>query len=147
MPHAPTSPLVAVAWLRSLQDLTAGVATSRPTDATSWASTGFVVVSVVGSAGIRDLSQQRKPIVSVDAWGVSLNSSKPPRNQAASLLEIIRAATEDFQPVTVDAGTGYDQALVTDAWVETPEPREIPDQDSSYAHFTVDLGLAWVRIS
>lgn len=147
MAHAPTSPLVAVEWLRSLADLPAGVATSRPTDAASWASTGFVVVSVVGSAGIRDLSQQRKPIVSVDSWGVSIGSSKPPRNQAAALLEIIRAATEDFQPVTVNVGTSYDQALVTDAWMETPEAREIPDPDSSYAHFSVDLGLSWVRIS
>lgn len=147
MAHAPTSPLVAVAWLRSLVDLPAGVATSRPTDASSWASNGFIVVSIVGSAGIRDLAYQRKPIVSVDAWAVSLNSSKPPRNQAAGLLEIIRASTEDFQPVTVNVGTGYDQALVTDAWVESAEPREIPDPDSSYAHFTMDLGLAWVRIS
>lgn len=146
MPLAPTSPLVAVAWLRSLADLPAGVATTRPTDTSTWSATGFVVVSVVGSGGVRDLSQQRKPILSLDAWGVNPGSSKPPRNQASGLLEIVRAATENFQPVQVSAGTGYDAALVTDAWMEAAEPREIPDPDSSYAHFTVDLGLAWVRL-
>ena len=94
-----------------------------------------------------DLAAQRRPIVSLDAWGVSLNSSKPPRNQTADLLEQVRAATEDFQPVIVTPGPAglYAPALVQDAWLVSSEAREIPDPNASYAHFTIDVGLAWVR--
>lgn len=144
--NLPTSPLVAEAWVKSIPGFPAGVATVRPADAETWSATGFVVVSVVGSAGAVDLAAQRRPIVSMDAWGVSINSSKPPRGQTANLLELIRAATEDFQPVLVTPGpTGvYRPALVQDAWMVTAEPREIPDPNASYAHFTADVGLAWV---
>lgn len=141
--NPPNSVLVAAALLRSY-GLPAG--TARPVDVTTWSSTGFLVVSVVGSAGTRDLSEQRKPIVSVDSWGVSPNSSKPPKNQTAGNLETLRRKLEAFQPVTVNPGTGYALALVTDAWIETQEPREAPDPDASYAHYVQEIGLAWVSL-
>lgn len=143
--NAPTSPLVAVAWL---QRLGLPAATARPADAATWSAAGFVVASVVGGAGAADLTGQRRPIVSLDAWAVSLNSSKPPRNQAANLLETIRATVDDFAPVVVTPGPAglYRDALVQDAWLVTSEPREIPDPDTSYAHFTMDVGIAWVAL-
>jgi len=142
--NPPSSPLVAAAFLVHL-GLPAG--TARPVAATSWAATGFLVVSTVGSVGIRDLSQQRKPILSVDSWGVSPNSSKPPKGLAAGNLELLRRHVEAFAaPVTVNPGTGYAQAMITDAWIESPEPQEIPDPDASYAHYTQDIGLAWVSL-
>lgn len=145
----PTPDLVAAAWLNAIPGLDAPAATSRPADASSWAATGFLVVSVVGSAGLRDLAGQRRPIVSVDAWAYSSSSSKPPRGMASGLLEIVRAATEDpatlgiVQPVS--GSVQYGPALVTDVWLETAEAREIPDPDAGYAHYSIDLGLAWVR--
>ena len=144
----PTSPLVAVAWLGSIPGLSAPVATSRPADPASWAGTGFVVVSVVGSAGDRDLSASRKPILSVDVWAVSLGSSKPPRGMAGAIAEQVREATESpaARIVTPKSGSvSYAPALVTDAWLESGEPREIPDPDAGYAHFSMDIGLTWVR--
>lgn len=142
--NPPNSALVGAAWLRSL-DLPAG--TSRPTDPTTWATTGFLVVSAVGSAGTRDLSEQRKPILSLDAWGVSPGSSKAPKAQTAGLLEIVRRHVEAFgTSVRVNPGTGYAQALVQDAWIERPEPGEVPEPDSSYAHYVQEIGLAWVSL-
>lgn len=142
----PTSPLVAEAWVKSIPGFPAGVATTRPADPATWSATGFVVVSVVGSAGTPDLAAQRKPIVSMDAWGVVIGSSKPPRGQTLDLLELIRAATEDFLPVLLTPGPAglYRPVLVQDAWMVTPEPREIPDPNASYAHYLADVGLAWV---
>lgn len=147
MAHPPTSPLVAVAWLRSLPDLTAGVATARPSDVSSWAQHGFIVVSVVGSAGEVDLSEQRRPILSLDSWGVSPGSSRPPKNQTAGALEIVRRAVEAFTPRAVDPGNGYSQAVMQDAWLVTHESREVPDPDASFAHYVQEIGLAWVSLS
>lgn len=142
--NPPNSPLVAVAWLQAL-GLPAG--TARPAAATSWAASGFLVVSVVGSAGIRDLSPQRKPILSIDSWGVSPSGSKPPKGLAAGNLEILRRHVESFTaPVAVNPGTGYAQAMISDVWIERAEPQEIPDPDSSYAHYVQDIGLAWVSL-
>lgn len=144
----PTSDLVAAAWLNALPDLLAPAATSRPADTSTWSATGFLVVSVVGSAGMRDLSGQRKPIVSVDAWAVSPGSSKPPVGMSAWLLEIVREATELPGPWTVTPTSGsvsYAPALITDVWLETAEARRVPDPDATYAHHTIDLGLSWVR--
>lgn len=146
---APTSPLVAVAWINAIPGLDAPAATSRPSDPTSWQTTGFVVVSVVGSAGDRDLSASRKPIVQVDGWAYS-GGSKPPRGMAGALLERIREATEDpamsgLVVTPQSASVAYAPALVTDVWLESGEAREIPDPDAGYAHFTIDIGLSWVR--
>lgn len=141
----PTSPLVIVAWLQSIG---LPAATTRPSDLSAWSGAGFVVVSVVGSEGRRDLDAQRRPIASLDAWAVSPGSSKPPRNQAADLLERLRSHVESFVPTQVTPGPSgvYSDALVNDAWWVTPEPREIPDPDASYAHFAADIGVGWVAL-
>lgn len=146
----PTSDLVAAAWLNAIPNLAAPAATSRPSDAASWSATGFLVVSVVGSAGVKDLSQHRRPIVSVDAWAYSAGSSKPPRGMSSGLLELVRAATEDPAMIgivvtPVSGSVQFAPVLVTDAWLETAESREVPDPDSGYAHHSIDLGLSWVR--
>lgn len=143
-----SSALVATAWIRSLS-LAAGVGTGRPVKVADWAAAGFVVVSTVGSAMGRDLPQQRKPILSLDSWGSGANTSsgKPPKNQTAGTLELIRRAVESFSlPARVEPGTGYAPALITDAWLESPEPREIPDPDPSFVHYVQEIGLAWVPL-
>lgn len=141
---------VAAAWLNAIPGLDAPVATTRPADPSSWANTGFVVVSVIGSAGDRDLSASRRPILQVDAWAVSPGSSKPPRGMAGAIAERVRQATEDPAMVGItvvprSGSVGYAPAVVADVWLESGEPREIPDPDSSYAHFSMDIGLTWVR--
>lgn len=145
--NPPSSALVGVAWLRTL-GLAAGVGTGRPVKVTDWATDGFVVVSTVGSGGTRDLPEQRKPVLSLDSWGAAPDSGKPPKYQTAGTLELVRRAVEGFaMPVTVAPGSGYAQALITDAWLEAQEPREAPDPDPSFAHFVQEIGLAWVPLN
>lgn len=144
--NPPSSALVGVAWLKTL-GLDAGVGTGRPVKVEEWAAAGFVVVSTVGSAGTRDLPEQRKPVLSLDSWGASPSSGKPPKHQTAGTLELIRGHVERFTvPLIVSPGTGYAQALVQDVWLEAQEPREAPDPDPSFAHFVQEIGLAWVPI-
>lgn len=150
MSETPNSAMVAVAWLASIDGL-APAATSRPADAASWATTGFLVVSAVGSAGDRDLPGQRKPILTVDAWAATPGSSKPPRAMSAGILERVRAAIvlhgDAPRIVTPRSGSvAYAPALVTDVWLETAEGREMPDPDATYAHHALDIGLSWVRV-
>lgn len=145
--NPPSSALVGVAWLRTL-GLAAGIGTGRPVKVEDWAADGFVVVSTVGSAGTRDLPEQRKPVLSLDSWGASPSSGKPPKYQTAGTLELIRRQVEGFVvPVIVSPGQGYSQALVQDVWLEVQEPREVPDPDPSFAHFVQELGVAWVPIA
>lgn len=145
--NPPSSALVGVAWLRTLE-LAAGVGTGRPVKVEDWAADGFVVVSTVGSSGTRDLPEQRRPVLSVDSWGATLNSGKPPKNQTAGTLELIRRAVESFAvPVTVSPGGGYAQVLIQDIWLESAEAREAPDPDPSFAHFVQELGMAWVPLA
>lgn len=144
--NPPSSALVGVAWLRTLP-LAAGIGTGRPAKVEEWAATGFVVVSTVGSAGTPDLPQQRRPVLSLDSWGATLSSGRPPKNQTAGTLELIRRQVESFGlAVTVNPGAGYSQALITDAWLVAQEAREAPDPDPSFAHYVQEVALAWVPL-
>jgi hypothetical protein len=135
---------VGAAWLRLL-GLPAG--TSRPAAVTDWSTTGFIVVSVVGSAGGRDLSEQRKPILSLDAWGASPGSSKAPKAATVGLLGLVRRQVEAFgTSARLTIGGGYEDVLIQDAWIERPEPAEIPDPDSSLAHYVQEIGISWVGL-
>lgn len=145
--NPPSSPQVGAAWLRTVSSLAAGVGTARPAKVADWASTGFVVVSTVGSAGDPTLPEQRLPILSLDSWGTTLNSDRPPKAKTAGALEIIRRAVETFTPVRVVTGSGFLDALVTDAWLESAEAREAPDPDASIAHYVQEIGLAWVPLA
>lgn len=135
---------VGAAWLRSL-GFPAG--TGRPSDVSAWAATGFIVVSAVGSGGTTDLSEQRKPILSLDAWGAAPGSSKPPKNATIGLLGLVRRQVEAFGvSVRLTLGGGYEDVLIQDAWIERPEPAEIADPDDSFAHYVQEIGLSWVGL-
>lgn len=136
---------VGAAWLRS-KGFPAG--TSRPSRVTDWSDSGFLVVSVVGGAGTRDLSQQRKPILSLDAWGVSPGSSKPPKAATVGMLGLVRRAVEAFdgRGAPLPVGDGYEQVLIQDVWIERDEPAEIPDPDTSLAHYVQEIGMAWIGL-
>lgn len=143
----PTAPKVAEAWLRSLPSLAAGVSTTLPTDVTTWATNGFVVVDVVGNAAGDVDTEMRETVLALHAWAVTPNASTPPWGKANQILEIVLTAMFDDTsfPVSVTLSPGtYDDAYVLTAWPLT-EPTRIPEPDKSRAHFTMDIAIAWLR--
>ncbi|MFE4671115.1 hypothetical protein [Streptomyces sp. NPDC056723] len=140
--------LVAVAWLLAAAGIEPGqVATTLPSDAAAWEANGFVhVVGAVG--GTPQLHYAlREPVVQVDAYAVNLSSGKPPWARAASLVELIVAATYDTAGLqrVLTLRPGYPQARVLTAHLVS-EPRRMPSDNASYARYQTDLALHWITL-
>jgi hypothetical protein len=140
-----TPELVATAWLRTV--VGDRVATTLPKDNASWAASGFcTLVSVGGTPNL--YVPLREPVMGVDCWAFNPDSQKPPWDKAAMLAEAIAAACQDHAaiPQTVTLPTGYPQAQVLSAYT-TGEHRRVPDDPSSYAHYTIPgLVIAWTEV-
>jgi hypothetical protein len=140
--------LVAVAWLSSADGVEAGqVATTLPTNPDAWVENGFLhVVGAVGGSP-QLYHPLREPVVQVDAYAVNLNSGKPPWGKAASLMELVVAATYDQAGLqrVLTLRAGYPQARVLTAHLMS-EPRRVPSDDSSYARYQADLALHWITL-
>jgi hypothetical protein len=152
----PNSELVAVAWLAGVAGLLSSqVATKLPADTSVWVEAGFVTVGggdgagggVIGGAPNRYMAL-RNPVVSVHCWAVKPGSARPPWGQAARLAELVVAGTYDETSMrrALTLPDGYDQARVNEAYALT-EPRRIPGDDASFAHYQLDLQLHWVAIT
>lgn len=142
------SELVAVAWLQGADGMEAGqVATTVPSDETMWAANGFVQVPMVVGGTPQLHYALREPVVQVDVWAVNPSSGKPPWGKAASLMELIVAATFDVDRMqrTLTLPSGYPQARIMTAHFIT-EPRRIPADNASYARFSADLALHWITL-
>lgn len=155
MGNRPNSELVAVAWIGSAAGLsTAMVATKLPRDTSTWSSTGFITVggadgaggAVVGGSPDR-YTRLRNPVLSVHGWAVNPGSAKPPWGKAAHLLEVLIAATEDESTIrrALTLPGGYDPARVQEVY-PLGEPRKVPGDEGSYAHYSLDLQLHWVAL-
>jgi hypothetical protein len=146
--HAPTD-LVAAAWIRSIPGLTAdGVATQLPTDETTWAANGFIVVpATVGGSPAANMPL-RQPVVQVEAWGTVPGSDKLPWGIPNQLIEQVRAATYDRttfgRPLTITAGpVTYPVASVKSVTAMT-EPRRVWSDAGDYAGYVMDVLLIFV---
>lgn len=152
----PNSELVAVGWLRGASGLsTAMVSTKLPRDQAVWADNGFITVGngLAGGGGVvgggpDKHTQLRSPVVSVHGWAVNMNSGKPPLGKAAQLLELVWRACCDESTIRrqVTLPSGYYKVRVNEAYL-LGDPKRIPGDEASYAHFQVDLQLHWVVLS
>lgn len=143
----PTNELVAVGWLKGVAALDDNVATELPADNTTWSASGFVQVTAIG--GTPELTVPvARPVLSLDFWACNPNGTKLPWWKANQLAEHVRAAVHDHAgtPRLVALTGNYNDARVLDAWFVN-EPRRIRSDDANYAHFTADLGLAWVEVT
>ena len=155
MPLLPTTPGVAIGWLKTLA--LPGVASKLP-KLEAWpvyngTIRGFVTVDVVGTAGrasntgatARD-TPMRTPILSVGTWAAVPNSDNPQVGAANQLAEVIVDAVyaSPFPPVRLRQSASYDYALVQSAGLIS-EPREVQDPDASVAHFITEISLYWTR--
>lgn len=147
----PNSEQVAVALLKRWKEqgvTAAPAATTRP-DPSTWSATGFYTVSVVGKANPADSAGYRGPVVSVDAWAYAPSSGRPPLAHAAALAQLIYDAADAglHLPVTLDVAAGYSKARVDTAW-PVSEIRRVTEPDgSSFAHYSVDIGIGWTRLT
>lgn len=146
-PYLPTSPVVAIAWLRSRAGIVPGqVATKLPRELAEWADLGFVQATVI-TGSVDDDLRVRSPLIQLDAWAHSTDSVKPPVGKAARLAELVLKATEsDAQAYgqTIDLGPNYLPARVLAAHSPT-EPSVVEGDPSGFARVTFDFVLTWVR--
>lgn len=148
VPPQANTELVAVAWIASAAGIEPGqVATTLPSSQEAWEPNGFVhVVGAVG--GTPQLYHAlREPVVQVDAYAVNPASGKPPWGKAASLMELIVAATYDEAGLqrVLTLRPGYPQARVLTAHFMS-EPRRMPGDDASFARYQADLVLHWIHL-
>lgn len=147
--HSPNS-LIAVAWIRSIPNLTADVvATQLPTDETAWAAHGAVVVPLTVGGSPHSTMPVRRPVMQVECWATNPNSDKLPWWKANQLAEQIRIGTYDRQTfgraLTIAVnGVQYPTARVLGASMLT-EPRPIWSDQGDYAGFTFDVRLDSVQ--
>ena len=144
MSYFPTAEQVTVAWLSTLPLLpTNGVATSLPADNSSWAASGFVVVTSVGGSPAVD-TPIYSPVMQVDCWAGNVNSAKPPWGKAGQLAGAIEWATygPSVQQVLDLPAAFYNARLLS--VVATTEPRRIPSDEAGFARVQMDLTVNWV---
>lgn len=146
-----TSELVAIAWLGSIPDLsTQMVATQLPADESTWETTGFITVNVVG--GSPDIYLPVKnPVLQVDCYANKRSSNKPPWWRANVLAETVRYATLQRTGInrllTISAGGAtYPKAVVQTAYLVT-EPRRVYHDPGDYAIYTFDLAMGWQTVA
>lgn len=141
----PNSELVATTLLRNMFGPIDkfGVGTTFPEDLSS-ISNGFIQVLVVGGSPNSDVPT-RRPLIQVDCYVPSINSSKPKWGRAATIAEDITnfayKYSESGQTV-LSLGT-YEDALVQ-AIVVASEPRRVNGDPAGHARYTFDLQLSWV---
>ena len=141
--------LVATAWIRTIPGLTAdGVATQLPSDETSWAKNGFIVVPVTVGGTPHMYIPLRRPVVQVECWATVPGSDKLPWGIASQLAEQVRFGTYDrtsfSRLLTITSGpVTYPSARVLSAKCMT-EPHRVWSDSGDYAGYSMDLMLQYV---
>lgn len=141
----PNTELVTLTYLRSAAteaSATFGVGTTLPENTATWVD-GFAQVLVVGGAPDVD-TPVRRPLIQVDCWVPSVNSSKPQWGKANHIAEVIMNAMFDDNKnaKTLALGT-YRNARVQAAYLVS-EPRRVNNDPAGHARYTFDMTLAWV---
>jgi len=146
----PSNEQVAVKWLNGIAALTGRVATTLPTDLTTWGASGFVTVGGAGGTPHAYLPQQA-PVISVHYWAVTISGSRPPWGIASDLHSYIRFGTNSVLDYA-NIGrflTGF-PAKYTNARVNAAnflgEPERRPDDPGDFAEYVANLELQWVPL-
>lgn len=146
MANNPNSELVATSYLRSLSlgpSASFGVGTTLPEATASWKD-GFIQVSVVGGSPDVDVPT-RRPLLQIDCWVPSINSSKPQWGRANTIAENVVAALFELNtlPPKLSLGPNFKDAIVQSGYAVS-EPRRISNDPAGHARYTVDIILTWV---
>lgn len=148
MPNHATAEGVAVAWATGLA--LPAVATTLPA-LSAWpifsgtSVRGFVTVGIVGS--VPRGNGMRESVASFDTWAAVLNSDRPQWGAANELAERLWTETlrGEFPTVRVQQHASYFPAYVHSVH-GIQEPRRIPDQDESRAHYATEIAIMWTEV-
>lgn len=142
----PNSELVATTFVRELLSpvpANFGVGTTLPENTASW-SDGFIQLQVVGGSPDIDVPT-RRPLIQVDCWVPSINSSKPQWGRAATIGENLTNFIYEFGEgigKQLSLGT-FKDALVQSVYLAS-EPRRITNDPAGHARFSFDISLTWI---
>lgn len=145
MANKPTTELVSVAWLKTLEGLPSEqIGTTLPSDQTQWPD-GFVQATAVGGSPSRYVPL-RNPVVSVDVWYNNPTGNKVPWGKANDLVNIVRDACYGRKGIELEiGGADYFNARLLSIYPLT-EPRRVPDDPAGYAHYTMDVAMHFVAL-
>lgn len=141
----PNAELVATAWIAAISGFSSAmVATQLPADESTWQSSGFVTVKVVGGSPA-PLIPTHAPVMQVDCWAVKPGSNKPPWFKANALAQAIwLASMQTFgKEVALTAGGVSYPSAVVDTVTVTTEPRRKYGDIGKYACYTFDAQFRW----
>ena len=142
-----TAEVVLAAWLRGL-NLAAGAGHHLPTDNSTWATSGYLLVPLGAVGGGRDYdTTMEHPVMQVDAYAAAPDSGKPPWAKAGVLAQRVIRATDDESLVKVSPTlpSAYAPVRVLELYLVGPPPHPLPDV-SSYARYTFNLAMHWVQL-
>lgn len=135
---------VAVAWLKAIGTLAGNAVATTVPEAKSWPLIGSsrVFLQVLGTGGgtVGDTPYHRD-VLSVDAWALKDASDRPPLGIATQLLTQVWVASFRTAPGLVTIGDLV--ARVDGMRPLNAHPRRVPDQDTSRAHYALDVEIAW----
>lgn len=132
---------VARAWAASVLG-TAAVGDQLPTDNTTWAASGFVVVAPAGGAS-NIYYRFGHPVMAFQAWSCNLNSSSPPWWKARNLIETLRQETLVHLGRFLTIPACSENAKVLQSQF-VGEPRRVFGDLGNYAAYTQDIVLHWI---
>lgn len=147
-----TTPVVAMAWLRTIAGLENIVASDLP-EVAKWVDTGFVTVGpVVGgggalsavNSGAEIYAPLRHPIVQIDCWAAFANSKKINHGVASRLAELVLNATYTDFPVSVTLPPDVMPVHLTPTYPVSDVRGPIPDPNN-YAHYQLDVHIGWIH--
>lgn len=149
-PKHPSSTVVMLAWLRQVAGLApAGAAASLP-DVSAWFDTGFVTVPALAGGAPNAYLPERQPVMQVDTWGANRASAaatsvsrKLPLGLANELADKIVLAT--YLPVPELVLPVQFKPVWLESVYPVSEIRKMPEPDTSYAHFSVDIAMNWIE--
>lgn len=144
-PHSPNADIVLVSWLKTVPGVDPSkVATTLPANPAVWADAGFITVSGVG--GTPDVyAPVRRPVMTISAWRVSLNSEKTPWNLAMALAEHVFRAFYDPDLFPAELTWLTHRPAVLHTGFPVIEPRKVPGSTAGYAQVSFDVQIAWTE--
>lgn len=144
--HAPTSALVAAAWIKLVLPDVSGVGRRLPAVSDAMRAGGFVRVQVLGGRTAVDYALREPVVVAECWWPPATDSQTPPWNKAGGLANRLLLATYEpsymHRDVDLSSVGSYGAANVRTV-VALDEPQEVLDDPSNFARNDIRLAFSW----
>lgn len=140
--HYPSAELVAVAWAKAIGgEVPLAVATTLPSDNSSWAASGFIRATVLAANSAYNVPLHT-PVVRFDCWACDPSSNKAPWGQATGLAHALLHATYARTVPALVLPAGFYPARLLSVY-PVGGPMRIPGDEAGFARVAVDIALSW----